>query len=113
MAACNGSIQKYSLLDPVFSDPSLTQIPMAVIGIVMKFFQIVISIVVGMAAGCAPVAAYNIGAKRNGRVRDLCSSSLDLSTSTAAVLKIKTLDIFKKSDYNVRATCGHKLRKSS
>lgn len=85
MAACNGSIQKYSLLDPVFSDPSLTQIPMAVIGIVMKFFQIVISIVVGMAAGCAPVAAYNIGAKRDGRVRDLFLLLIKMETLVGLV----------------------------
>lgn len=68
MAAVNSMVQKYSMLDPVFSAPGLTQIPMAVIGIVMKFFQIVISIVVGMAAGCAPIAAYNTGASRNDRV---------------------------------------------
>lgn len=71
MAAVNSMVQKFSLLDPVFSDPSLTQIPMAVIGIVMKFFQIVISIVVGTAAGCAPVAAYNTGSGRKDRVRAL------------------------------------------
>ena len=71
MAAVNSMVQKYSMLDPVFSAPGLTQIPMAVIGIVMKFFQIVISIVVGMAAGCAPIAAYNTGASRNDRVWNL------------------------------------------
>ena len=37
---------------------------MAVVGIVMKFFQIVISIVVGMAAGCIPVVGFNMGAKK-------------------------------------------------
>lgn len=36
------------------------QIPMAVVGIVMKFFRIVISIVVGMATGCIPVVGYNV-----------------------------------------------------
>lgn len=71
MAAVNSMVSKYSQLDPLFSDPQLTQIPMAVIGIVMKFFQIVISIVVGTAAGCAPAAAYNTGAGRKDRVRDL------------------------------------------
>ena len=44
---------------------------MAVVGIVMKFFQIVISIAVGLAAGCIPVVGYNIGAKRKDRARDL------------------------------------------
>lgn len=38
-------------LDAVFGQEQYAQIPMAVVGIVMKFFQIVISIVVGMAAG--------------------------------------------------------------
>lgn len=36
---------------------------MAVVGIVMKFFQIVISIVVGMAAGCIPVVGFNMAQK--------------------------------------------------
>lgn len=49
---------------------------MAVVGIVMKFFQIVISIVVGMAAGCIPVVGYNIGANRPLRVKDLFTKLL-------------------------------------
>ena len=44
---------------------------MAVVGIVMKFFQIIISIVVGMAAGCIPIVGYNMGAERRDRVRTL------------------------------------------
>ena len=44
------------------------QIPMAVVGIVMKFFQIVISIVVGMAAGCIPVVGYSMGAGLKDRI---------------------------------------------
>ena len=43
-------IRKYGALDPVFGLEEYAQIPMAVVGIVMKFFQIVISVVVGMAA---------------------------------------------------------------
>ncbi len=52
MAAINNMLQKYGALDEVFGQTQYAQIPMAVVGIVMKFFQIVISIVVGMAAGC-------------------------------------------------------------
>ena len=62
MAAINNMIKKYSALDPVFSLEKFSQIPMAVVGIVMKFFQIVISAVVGMAAGCIPIVGFNIGA---------------------------------------------------
>ena len=71
MAAINNMIRKYGALDPVFSQTAYAQIPMAVVGIVMKFFQIVISIAVGMAAGCIPVAGYNIGANRRDRAREL------------------------------------------
>ena len=44
---------------------------MAVVGIVMKFFQIVISIVVGMAAGCIPIVGFNMGAGQKARAKAL------------------------------------------
>lgn len=71
MAAIQNMTLKYSALDPVFGQEQYTQIPMAVLGIVMKFFQIVISIAVGLAAGCIPVVGYNIGAGRKDRARAL------------------------------------------
>lgn len=37
-------------------------IPLTVVGIVMKVFQIVVSIVVGIAAGSQPIVGYNYGA---------------------------------------------------
>lgn len=69
MAAINNMIRKYGALDPIFSQAQYAQIPMAVVGIVMKFFQIVISIVVGMAAGCIPIVGFNIGAREYKRVK--------------------------------------------
>ena len=71
MAAINNMLRKYGALDAVFGQEQYAQIPMAVVGIVMKFFQIVISIVVGMAAGCIPIVGYNMGAGKTLRVRDL------------------------------------------
>lgn len=71
MAAIQNMTLKYSALDPVFGQEQYTQIPMAVLGIVMKFFQIVISIAVGLAADCIPVVGYNIGAGRKDRARAL------------------------------------------
>ena len=64
MAAINNMLRKYGAQDPVFKQEQYAQIPMAVVGIVMKFFQIVISIVVGMAAGCIPIIGYNMGAEK-------------------------------------------------
>lgn len=71
MAAINNMLRKYGALDAVFGQEAYAQIPMAVVGIVMKFFQIVISIVVGMAAGCIPIVGYNMGAEKRLRVRQL------------------------------------------
>ena len=71
VASVNMMIHKYGALDPIFGKPEYSQIPMAVIGIVMKFFQIVISVVVGLSASCTPIAAYNVGAGRPDRVKSL------------------------------------------
>lgn len=76
MAAINNMLRKYGSLDEIFGQPQYAQIPMAVVGIVMKFFQIVISIVVGMAAGCIPIVGYNIGAGNKLRVKDLFTKLL-------------------------------------
>ena len=71
MAAINNALQKYGAMDPIFGQAEYAQIPMAVVGIVMKFFQIIISVVIGMAAGCIPIVGYNIGAGRRDRARTL------------------------------------------
>ncbi len=71
MAAINNMLRKYGAADAVFGQAQYAQIPMAVVGIVMKFFQIVISIAVGMAAGCIPIVGYNVGAEKKSRVREL------------------------------------------
>lgn len=55
------------------------------VGIVMKFFQIVISIVVGMAAGCIPIVGFNVGAGLNARVKSLFSRLLTAEACVGAV----------------------------
>lgn len=76
MAAINNMIRKYGAMDDIFGQAQYAQIPMAVVGIVMKFFQIVISIVVGMAAGCIPIVGYNMGAGAVRRVKELFTKLL-------------------------------------
>ena len=76
MAAINNMLRKYGALDMIFGQEQYAQIPMAVVGIVMKFFQIVISVVVGMAAGCIPIVGYNMGAEKKLRVRELFTKLL-------------------------------------
>lgn len=85
MAAINNMIRKYGALDEVFGQEQYAQIPMAVVGIVMKFFQIVISIVVGMAAGCIPIVGFNMGAGLNNRVKNLFTKLLIAETCVGVV----------------------------
>ena len=85
MVAINNMLRKYGARDPIFSQPAYAQIPMAVVGIVMKFFQIVISIVVGMAAGCIPIVGFNMGAERKDRVRSLFTRLLIAEGAVGAV----------------------------
>ena len=76
MAAINNMLRKYGAMDEIFGQEAYAQIPMAVVGIVMKFFQIVISIVVGMAAGCIPIVGFNMGAGLQPRVKELFTKLL-------------------------------------
>ena len=71
MAATNNMLVQYGAGSKYGAD-----IPLTVLGIVMKFFQIAISIAIGMAAGCIPIAGYNIGAKKTDRARALFSKLL-------------------------------------
>ena len=66
MAATNNMLVAYGRTSIYGED-----IPLTVLGIVMKVFQIVISIVIGMAAGCIPIVGYNFGARQFHRARQI------------------------------------------
>ena len=93
MAAINNMIRKYGALDPVFGQEEYAQIPMAVVGIVMKFFQIVISIVVGMAAGCIPIVGFNMGAGKTDRVKGLFTKLL-ISEAAVGFVALLIVELF-------------------
>ena len=95
MAAINNMIRKYGALDPVFGLEQYAQIPMAVVGIVMKFFQIVISIVVGMAAGCIPIVGFNMGAGKLERVKELFTKLL-IAEATVGLAALIIVELFPK-----------------
>ena len=46
-------------------------IPLAAFVVIMKLFQIVLNIAIGIAAGAQPIVGYNYGAKKYTRVREL------------------------------------------
>lgn len=93
MAAINNMIRQYGARDAVFGQAQYAQIPMAVVGIVMKFFQIVISIVVGMAAGCIPIVGYNMGAGARKRVKELFTKLL-IAETVVGILALVIVEFF-------------------
>ena len=66
MGVMNNILVKYGAMSKYGAD-----IPLTVVGIVMKVFQIVVSVCIGIAAGSQPVIGYNYGAGEYKRVREL------------------------------------------
>ena len=93
MAAVNNMVRKYGAMDSVFGQEEYSQIPMAVLGIVMKVFQIIISIVIGMAAGCIPIVGFNVGARRPDRAKELFTKLLtaEFTVGVIALLVVELL----------------------
>lgn len=80
MLAVLNMIKKYALIDEIFGQivvvdgvetQPYAQIPSAIFGIVMKFYSIVLSTAIGLAAGCIPVVGYNLGAERPDRAKKM------------------------------------------
>ncbi len=66
MGATSNMLVRYGMQSVYGAD-----IPLTVVGIVCKYFQIVISVVIGLAAGCIPLVGYNIGAGLKLRARSV------------------------------------------
>ena len=96
MAAINNMTRKYGAADVIFGREEYAQIPMAVIGIVMKFFQIVISVVIGMAAGCIPIVGFNMGAKLYPRVKVLFTKLL-LTEAAVGFAALLIVELFPRT----------------
>lgn len=96
MAAINNMLCRYGALDPIFSMEQYAHIPMAVVGIVMKFFQIVISVTIGMAAGCIPIVGYNMGAGQRKRVKRLFTMLL-LSEAALGAVALVIVECFPRA----------------
>ena len=70
-----------------------TDIPITVLGIVMKISQILNSIILGIAVGAQPIIGYNYGAGKNERVKETLKKVLGLSVivSTIAFILFQTI----------------------
>lgn len=84
-----------------------SEIPITVLGIVMKISQILNSIIIGIAAGAQPIIGYNYGAGKYDRVKRTLKTVLGLSViiSTIAFILFQTIpdkliSIFGSGDAN-------------
>lgn len=88
-------LKKYGSFDPIFGLNEYSQIPMAIVGVVYKVYQIAISIAIGVAAGCIPIIGYNIGAKQYKRVKELLSK-LIIYESLVGLVALLIVEIIPK-----------------
>ena len=68
-----------------------SEIPITVLGIVMKISQILYSIVLGIAIGAQPIFGYNYGAKKMARVKE----TLKIVLGTSLVITIIAFILFQ------------------
>lgn len=102
MAVVQTSLTKYGALDPIFSQEGFQSIPVAVFGIVIKYFQIVMSVAIGLSTGIIPIAGYNIGAKRYDRVLQLLKRLLMVEAIVGVIATV----IFMGFPYQLTALFG-------
>lgn len=84
-----------------------SEIPITVLGIVMKISQILNSIIIGIAAGAQPIFGYNYGARKFDRVKATLKAVLGLSVIISAIgfvlfqtIPDKLIAIFGSGDEN-------------
>ena len=80
MGVMNNVLVKYGAMSKYGAD-----IPLTVVGIVMKVFQIVVSICIGIAAGSQPIVGYNYGAGQYRRVKELFTTIIKAEAIVGAI----------------------------
>lgn len=113
MGVMNNTLVKYGAASKYGAD-----IPLTVVGIVMKVFQIVIAIVVGIAAGSQPIIGYNYGAGKNDRVKKIYITMIKaelvvgvIATICFEVFPLQITSIFGSEDglYNEFAVLAFRI----
>lgn len=94
-ALCNNLMTRYGALTKYGSE-----IPMTVLGIVMKINQILLAILVGISAGAQPILGYNYGAGNLKRVKKTYGVMLAASCIVGAVAFV-VFQCFPQSIVNI------------
>jgi Na+-driven multidrug efflux pump len=66
LTVMNNVVTKYGAQSEYGSD-----IPLTIMGIIMKMFAVAVAFIVGTAAGCQPLVGYNYGAGNTKRVKEI------------------------------------------
>ena len=113
MIVMNTTLVRYGAMSKYGAD-----IPMTVVGIVMKVFQIIIAIVVGIAVGAQPIIGFNYGAGLNGRVKKVFSTMMKaeiivgiIAMIVVEVFPLQVIGIFGSEDalYNEFAVLAFRI----
>ncbi len=75
----NNVLTYYGALSAYGSD-----IPLAVVGIIMKVNMIYMSVIIGIAQGLQPISSFNYGAQSYGRVRETYRKAITVATIISA-----------------------------
>lgn len=97
MAVTNNMLTKYGAMSKYGPE-----IPLTAMGIVMKVNQILISILVGIAAGSQPIIGYNYGSGNYGRVK----KTLGIAVVSAELITVVAFLIFQFSPMAVISLFG-------
>lgn len=76
----NNTLRHYGALSPYGSD-----IPLAVVGIVMKVNTLFLAVVIGLSQGAQPIISFNYGARKYSRVREAYLKAAGISTIIAII----------------------------
>lgn len=97
MAVTNNMLTKYGAMSKYGPE-----IPLTAMGIVMKVNQILISILVGIAAGSQPIIGYNYGSGNYGRVK----KTLGIAVVSAELITVVAFLIFQFSPMAIISLFG-------
>lgn len=112
--ACENNMLKYCGENSRFGP----EIPITVLGIVMKMSQILMSIILGIAIGAQPILGYNYGAKKLDRVKKTLKTVLMLSSVVSIIAFVlfqtipdKLISVFGQGDelYNEFACMAFRI----
>ncbi len=86
----NNTLRHYGSLSPYGSD-----IPLAVVGIVMKVNMLFLSVVIGLSQGAQPVISFNYGAGKYSRVKEAYLKAAG-AASIVAIIGVLCFQIFPR-----------------